>query len=193
MMFAGLLLVLNDGSLSESSLTELTVRNLYLELKEVSAEWERLGFLLGLPQDRLDAIERECRSVDNCYRRMLYAWYNASPHASWDMVAWALNQMGRKRLAESIRERYIYDCDSCDCEQTSFTHEDADTEVNVLGDINHAERMQEIESGYIELAYEVMTSMQKKKVSLKKVKFWLTQLPVHLIYTQEHLLEGKHI
>ena len=191
MVFAGLLLVLNDGSLSESSSTELTVRNLYLELKEVSAEWERLGFLLGLQQDRLDAIERDCSNVDICYRRMLHAWYDESLNPSWDIVTWTLGQMGKKRLAKLIRERYIYDCDSCDCEKSSCIHEYADTEANVLG--NYAERMQEIESRYIELAYDVMTSMEMKEVNLKKVKFWLTQLPVNLIYTQEHLLEGKHI
>ena len=193
MVFAGLLLVLNDGSLSESSSTELTARNLYLELKEVSAEWERLGFLLGLQQDRLDTLKRDCSNVDICYRRMLHAWYNANAHASWDMVAWALNQMGRNRLAQSIKERYIYDCDSGDGENSSCTHEDADTEFNVLGGIGHAERMREIEYRYIELAYKVMTSMKKKHVDLEEVKFWLSQIPVNLIYTHKHFLEGKHL
>lgn len=171
MVFAGLLLVVNDG---KSSSTELTVRDVYLELKEVSAEWERLGFLLGLPQDRLDAIEKDCRNVDTCYRRMLHAWYDESLNPSWNILTWALDQMGKKRLAKLIKERYIYNSDSCDCEKSSCTHEhthDADTEVNVLGDIDHAERMREIESGYIELAYEVMTSMKKKNVNLEEVKF----------------------
>ena len=55
MVFAGLLLVLrilavlNDGP-SESSSAERTVHNVYLELKDVSAEWNRLVFLLGLSQ-----------------------------------------------------------------------------------------------------------------------------------------------
>ena len=55
MVFAGLLLVLhilavlNDGP-RESSSAGLTVHNVYLELKDVSAEWNRLGFLLGLSQ-----------------------------------------------------------------------------------------------------------------------------------------------
>ena len=50
--------------------------------------------------------------------------------------------------------------------------------------------MREIEYKYIELAYEVMTSMS---VNLEEVKFWLSQIPVNLIYTHKHFLEGKHL
>ena len=170
MMFAGLLLVLcipsvlNDGSLqSESS---VTVRKMYLELKDVSAEWERLGFLLGLSQDRLDVIKRDYDYVDGRYRRMLYDWYNKDLNPSWDKIMWALNQMGHKRFANSITEKYAH---------SECTEIDTDTEDHVgLG--NHEERMREIESEYTKLAYKVLTSMEEK-VDLKS---WLTQIPVSL-------------
>ena len=170
MMFAGLLLVLcipsvlNDGSLqSESS---FTVHNMYLELKDVSAEWETLGFLLGLSQDRLDVIKRDNDCVDRRYRRMLEDWYNENLNSSWDNIILALNQMGRKRLANSITEKYAH---------SECMGKHADTEVNVgLG--NHKERMRKLESEYTKLAYKVMTSMEDK-VDLKN---WLTQILVSL-------------
>ena len=126
MMFAGLLLVLcipsvlNDGSVqSESS---VTVQKMYLALTNVSAEWERLGFLLGLSQDRLDVIKRDNDYVDSRYRRMLKDWYDENLNSSWDDIIWALNQMGRKRLANSITEKYAH---------SEYTKIDADTEVHV--------------------------------------------------------------
>ena len=183
-MFAGLLLVLcipsvlNDGSLqSESS---FTVHNMYLELKDVSADWERLGNLLGMSQNRLDVIKRDNDCVDRRYRRMLEEWYNENLNSSWDNIILALNQMGRKRLAKSITEKYAHS----ECTET-----DADTEVHVNLE-NHKERMQELEDGYNELAFEVMTSMEEKEVNLKKVKFWLGQLPVSLKYMHKPFLEG---
>ena len=109
-VFAGLLLVLHissasvsDGTLSEEK-SELTVRDVYLELKHVAAKWKTLGFLLELPQDRLDALEESCtNNVDVCFQEMLLSWYVASLHPSWDIITWALNQMGQKWRAESIR------------------------------------------------------------------------------------------
>ena len=167
MLFAGLLLVLcipsvlNDGCLFRSE-SSFTVHNMYLELKDVSAEWEKLGFLLGLSQDRLDVIERDNDCVDRRYRRMLQDWYNEDLNSSWDNIVWALNQMGRKKLANSITEKYAHS----EC-----------TEIeDHVGLGNHKERMREIESEYTKLAYKVMTSMEEK-VDLKN---WLTQIPVSL-------------
>ena len=191
-VFAGLLLVLRippvlnygSSSLSESSSDGLTVRNVYLELKDVSGDWDTLGFLLGLSQKRLDTLDKGCTNkVDLCYRRMLDAWFDEDLDPSWDKLVWSLDQMGQNRLAESIRERYT--CSEC-------TGKHANAEVNVgLG--NHKERMQKIESEYTKLAYKVMTSMEDKKVDMKMVKFWLTQIPVSLKYTQKHFLEGTPV
>ena len=186
--FAGLLLVLrilavSSRGPSESSSAGLTVRNVYLELKDVSAEWNTLGFHLGLSQKRLDVLEIGCTNkVDLCYRRMLDAWFDGDLNPSWEKIVRSLDQMGQNRLAESIRERYIHG----EC-----TGKHADAEVNVdLG--NHKERMRKLESEYTKLAYKVMTSMEDK-VDLKKVKFWLTQIPVSLKYMQKHFLGGTPV
>ena len=190
-VFAGLLLVsrippvLNYGSssLSESSSAGLTVRNVYQELKDVSADWDTLGFHLGLSQKRLDALEKGCTNkVDLCYRRMLDAWYDEDLNPSWGKIIESLDKMGKNRLAESIRERYTHG----EC-----TGKHADAEVNV-GLENHKEQMRKIESEYTKLAYKVMISMEEK-VDLKKVKFWLTQIPVSLKYTQKHFLGGTTV
>ena len=199
MVFGGLLLVLripavsNDGSsgrsTNDSSSTELTVQDVYRELTRVSAEWERLGFLLKVPQHRLDAIKRDYRFVDDCYRIMLHAWYDANVHPSWDIVAWALDQMGQNGIAESIRKKYTLESELQ--KHPSCAQVDSNIEFNFPG--NYAQQMEEMEHRYVGLAYEVMTSMKKKNVNLEEVKFWLTQIPVNLIYTHKHFLEGKHI
>ena len=191
--FAGLLLVLripavsNDdsSSINKSSSTELTVQDVYRELTRVSAEWEKLGFLLKVPQHRLNAIKRNHRFVDDCYRIMLHAWYDANVHHSWDTVTWALDQMGQNGIAESIRKKYTLESELQ--KHPPCTQEDSNVQEN------HEEQMEEMERKYVRLAYEVMTSMEMKEVSLKRVKFWLTQIPVSLIYTHKNFLEGKHI
>ena len=188
MVFASLLLALrilavsSDG-LSESSSAGLTVYNVYLELKDVSAEWNTLGFHLGLSQKRLDVLEIRCTNkVDLCYRRMLDAWFDGDLNPSWEKIVRSLDQMGQNRLAKSIRERYTHG----EC-----TGKHADAEVNVdLG--NYKEQMREIESEFTKFAYKVMTSMDEK-VDLKKVKFWLTQIPVSLKSTQKHFLGGTTV
>ena len=193
MVFAGLLLVLripavsNDGSssINKSSSPELTVQDVYRELTRVSAEWERLGFLLKVPQHRLNAIKRDYRFVDDCYRIMLHAWYDADVHPSWDIVTWALDQMGQNGIAESIRKKYTLESELQ--KYPPGTQEDS----NIPG--NHEEQMEEMERKYVRLAYEVMTSMKKMNVNLEEVKFWLTQIPVSLIYTHKNFLEGRHI
>ena len=193
LVFAGLLCipsVSNDGSssLNKSSSTELTVRDVYLALKKVSPRWYTLGFLLELTPDRLDVLSQGCTNdVDVCYLKMLHAWHDSDLNSSWDKITWALDQLGENRLAKSIREEYIYTCNHDSYTHSSCKCEDTETKRNVLR--NHEERMQEIEDGYIELAFQVMTSMEETRVDLKKVKFWLGQLPVNLKYTHRHFLE----
>ena len=198
MVFAGLLLVLcgmhasvsNDGStsLNKSLSTELTVRDVYLALKKVRSRWYTLGFLLELMPERLDVLKEGCiNNVDVCYLKMLHAWHDSDLNSSWDKITWALDQMGENRLAKSIRDKYKYAYNHDLHEHSSCKREDTDTKPNVLG--NHEEQMQEIEDGYTELAFKVMTSMEETKVDLQKVKFWLGQLPVNLKYTHKHFLE----
>ena len=135
--------VSNFGSSSlnkPSGSSELSEQDLYLELKDVSARWKTLGLLLGLLQDRLDVIERDYDHVDDCYREMLHAWYDANLHPSWDIITWALDQMGQNRLAELIRKKYTHS----ELQNRSDENIDTCNEVNLSG--KYEKQMIEIES-----------------------------------------------
>ena len=175
-----------SSSLNKSSgFSELGELDLFLELKDLSARWKTLGLLLGLLQNRLDVIERDYDHVDDCYREMLHAWYDATLHPSWDIITWALDEMGQNRLAESIRKKYTHS----ELQNHSDKNIDACNEVNPSG--KYEEQMIEIERKYILLTEEVY--MTCKEVNLEKIKLWLTQIPVNVIYKHKHLLEGKYI
>ena len=116
---------------------------------------------------------------------MLHAWYDASLYPSWDIITWALDQMGQNRLAESIREKYTH----TELQKLSDENTDTCNKVDLSG--KYEEEMIEIERKYILLTEEVY--MMCKEINLERVKVWLTQIPVNLIYKHKHLLEGKHI
>ena len=87
---------------------ELTINNLHHALQDVN-DWQILGLKLGLWWSKLDSLKRdpflnyeESRKV-----AMLQTWWNYDLNASWEKLAEALDQMGKCRLAATIRTQCV--------------------------------------------------------------------------------------
>ena len=63
-------------------------------------EWERLGYLLGLPSCVVEAIEADYHTTTHCTLRVFSEWFKRIPDASWSKVAECLCNIGRHTLAQ---------------------------------------------------------------------------------------------
>lgn len=86
----------------------LCIQVLSEELSTVT-DWYQLGMKLGVPDHKLDEIQRNhpTDGVSRWRDEVLSLWLRLTPNASWKNVIRALQRMGEKALAESIRHRYI--------------------------------------------------------------------------------------
>jgi len=80
----------------------LNVDNLFTELHSVKSEWQKLGEVLGLDEDRLDEIFTINESEDECLRVMLEVWFQKSWKPTWRDVANALVAIGEDQLPERL-------------------------------------------------------------------------------------------
>lgn len=74
------------------------------ELSTVT-DWYQLGMKLGVPDHKLDEIQRNhpTDGVNQWRDEVLSVWLRLTPNASWKNVIRALQQMGKKALAEKIQ------------------------------------------------------------------------------------------
>ena len=90
----------------------------------VTARWKSLGLALRLSPTRLDVIEKENRSLDECLTGALTLWLNKNydtkrfGEPSWELLAKAVGHPAggnNSALSAEIRQRhegaYLYVCD----------------------------------------------------------------------------------
>ena len=87
-----------------SSVT-MEVNVLCEELSAVS-DWYRLGLKLGVPDYKLDEIQRN-HSSSRWKIEMLKMWRQLNPNASWMNVVRALQRIEENTLAKMIRRKYM--------------------------------------------------------------------------------------
>ena len=75
------------------------------ELSAVS-DWYRLGLKLGVPDNKLDEIQRN-HSSSRWKIETLKLWLQLNPNASWMSVVRALQRMEENTLAKMIRQKYM--------------------------------------------------------------------------------------
>ena len=75
------------------------------ELSAVS-DWYRLGLKLGVPDYKLDEIQRN-HSSSRWKIETLKLWLQLNPNASWMSVVRALQRMEENTLAKMIRQKYM--------------------------------------------------------------------------------------
>ena len=88
--------------------TPLTVKDIYIELKEMTAaEWYRLGIQLGIRPDTLSTIEYNYpRDAQRCMTEVILWWLQNAPECSWAKLAEAVEAMGGyAALAERLRQK----------------------------------------------------------------------------------------
>ena len=72
----------------------LTLKDLSTELAQV-VDWYHCGIQLGVPAEELDKIEHNYPQEESrCRLEMLKRWLMNDPHASWEKVITALQNMG---------------------------------------------------------------------------------------------------
>ena len=78
------------------------------ELSTVT-DWYKLGMKLGVPDHKLDEIQRNHPhdGVSRWRDEVLSLWLRLTPNASWMNVIRALQRMGEKALAEKIRHKHF--------------------------------------------------------------------------------------
>ena len=75
------------------------------ELSAVS-DWYRLGLKLGVPDYKLDEIQRN-HSSSRWKIETLKLWLQLNPNASWMSVVRALQRMEENTLAKMIQQKYM--------------------------------------------------------------------------------------
>ena len=89
----------------------LTAKNLGVMLTEV-LDWHKLGTKLDLPGHSLAEIRMDynVHGTDRQRQEMIGKWLAFDTEASWSKLAGALEEMGEKTAAKSIRDKYVPHC-----------------------------------------------------------------------------------
>ena len=82
-----------------------SIKDLSSELHSVS-NWHQLSIKLGLQPYKLCQIEEETKDVERQKVEILDLWRQSTLGASWKMLATALREMGERRTAIRIEEKY---------------------------------------------------------------------------------------
>ena len=95
---------LRAKSLSEMS---LKVVDLLRELKDIESKWDRFGIHLGLSQNEIRVIERDCVDCENGAVKMYDKWLRKEENPSWRKIIAALEHMSESNLASQLRKKYL--------------------------------------------------------------------------------------
>ena len=79
--------------------------DLVSELQDVS-DWIPFGVWLGIRSPKLEAIRRNCQTIEECRIEMLNTWLIMVRTPTWSAVVQALEKIGMPRLADEIAHKY---------------------------------------------------------------------------------------
>ena len=78
------------------------------ELHQVHDDWENIGILLNIEDQKLMAIRRDNYDSKACLREMLKVWLRrVDPRPSWQAVIDALHALGHERIANHLKSNYL--------------------------------------------------------------------------------------
>lgn len=86
---------------------DLSMKNLMAALNDVP-EWEELGIELGIEWFKMKEIKKNRNHCEPrlCKADLLDHWLENDLQASWERLASALDNMGKKVVAQRIRATY---------------------------------------------------------------------------------------
>ena len=85
----------------------LKVVDLLRELKDIESKWDRFGIHLGLSQNEIRVIERDCVDCENGAVKMYDKWLRKEENPSWRKVIAALEHMSESNLVSQLRKKYL--------------------------------------------------------------------------------------
>jgi hypothetical protein len=89
----------------------LSLTNLTTLLENVnvgsSDQWSQIGHWLNIPQSKLNAIEDQHSSPDQCSRACWNLYVTDHPSPSWKEVAYALYMMDQLDELEVVQKKYL--------------------------------------------------------------------------------------
>ena len=68
------------------------------------ARWKFIGVELGIDMGTLDAIEKDCRIVDDCLLRMIKDWLRNSPRPTREVIRAALQSKHVSNAAGNLHQ-----------------------------------------------------------------------------------------
>ena len=71
-------------------------------------DWYSLGVALMVPPSKLEEIQKSSPQdgIQRWRINLLQYWLNSTPDASWSMIVLALEKIGHRTLAASLRGKY---------------------------------------------------------------------------------------
>ena len=73
------------------------------EMWDYRARWKFIGIQLHIDTGTLDAIEKDCKTVDDCLLRMIKGWLRNSPRPTREIIRVALQS---KRVSNRAGNYY---------------------------------------------------------------------------------------
>ena len=92
-----------EPSLSLTNLTTL-LENVNIGYSE---QWWSIGSWLNIPSSKLDAIDRQHSSPDQCSRACWDLYVSEHPSPSWKRVAYALYRWDHLEELEVVQKKYL--------------------------------------------------------------------------------------
>ena len=81
----------------------LTVENVMKVMREVG-DWKGVGCWHNIPASKIAEIKRQpCTESEKSCALGAY-WVNTDPHASWELLAWALYRNGEEKAAAMAKQ-----------------------------------------------------------------------------------------
>ncbi|XP_064385940.1 uncharacterized protein LOC135334611 isoform X5 [Halichondria panicea] len=94
---------------SRSSLGSLTLGEVRAVMWGARYVWRKLGITLGLPHGTIQVIDKDHRTITDCFTAMLREWLMISPNPTWFELVEALRSptVHLNVLADEIEDKYI--------------------------------------------------------------------------------------
>ena len=83
---------------------DLTVRNLYYLLGNISHKWRHIGVQLGIAYSEVEKIAKDFESSDRQLIELFGGWLDKSVDCNWPTIIKALEKMKEITLAENISD-----------------------------------------------------------------------------------------
>ena len=85
-----------------------SMKQLCCEVPNGTIKWKEIATCLDISETDIDRFEVECRGkVKDCFVEVFRAWQMEAKHPfTWGTIITVLQEVGEKRLAEHLQEKY---------------------------------------------------------------------------------------